>query len=418
MKKSLLALAALGAFAGSAQAQSSVTVYGIVDVGFLKTDGTTGANNGTAAANGGKTVSSAFNSGNLATSRLGFRGIEDIGGGTRASFVLEIGLTPTSNGFSGSSNMVGSPLGSTYPHNSNGVDNRQSFLGLAQKGFGEARIGRQLTPVHEAICAQNVGQCNNMAGDMIYMGGNSSNTRTVANSLSTAAQVRASNAITFRTENIQGFQVTGLYSVNSTDNQNMGVSTLSSQSGQGAVNYRMHGGNISFTGVKNLDIRFGTQYTGMNRDNASNTTTANVLVGNQLMTATPATFAIARSAQRDQYAGISYDFGVAKVALQQAVLEVEAVNALTVKRTANQVAVSAPVTKTINAWASYGQGKYKGSTAHTNYDFSGYQAGAQYSLSKRTSLYAIYGVANQDAQTAGNTKYQDTQYAIGARHSF
>jgi len=416
MKKSLLALAALSAFAGSAQAQSSVTVYGIIDVGFAKIDGTNGADSSVSNRNGAKTAVGAFNSSNLATSRLGFRGVEDIGGGTRASFVAEIGLTPTSNGFSGSSNVGSSPLGATYPHNSNAVDNRQTYLGLGQKGIGEARIGRQYTPVHESMCATNAGQCNGIAGDMIYQGANSSNTRTVANGIGVAAQVRASNAITFRTENIQGFQVSGLYSANNTNVSEQQAATT--VTGLGAINYRMQGGNISYTGIKNLDVRFASQLTTMNRDNANTATAANALIGNQWISATPAVTTIARSAQRDQFASISYDFGVAKVALQQVGLEVESVNALTVKRTANQVSVTAPVTKVIGAWASYGQGKYKSATAHTNYNFSGYQAGSTYALSKRTSLYAIYGSATQDAQTAGNTKYSDTQYAIGARHSF
>lgn len=416
MKKSLLAIAAAGAFAGAAQAQSSVTVYGIVDVGFTKIEGVTGANTSGATANGGRTVVSAFNSGNLSTSRLGFRGVEDLGGGTRASFVAEIGLSPTSNGFSGSSNMFSSPLGSAYPHNSNAVDNRQTFLGLAQKGIGEARIGRQYTPVHEAMCAQNAGQCNGIAGDMIYMGANSSSTRTVANGLGVAAQIRASNSLTVRTENIMGFQATGLYSVNATNVSDS--SSATAVNGLGANDYRMLGGNIAYTGVKNLDIRFGAQTTSVNRDNTGATATANGLLGNQTLTITPASLATARSSQRDMYAGISYDFGVAKLALQTVSLEVEQLNLLTIKRTANQVAVTAPVTKVINAWASYGQGKYKGSTSHTNYNFSGYQAGATYGLSKRTSLYAIYGYATQDAVTAGNIKYSDIQYSIGARHTF
>lgn len=416
MKKSLLALAALGAFVGSAQAQSSVTVYGIVDVGFAKIDGVNGGTSSTSNANGARTTVSQFNTGNLATSRLGFRGVEDLGGGTTASFVAEIGLSPTSNGFSGSSNVGSSPLGTTYPHNSNAVDNRQSYLGLGMKGIGETRIGRQYTPVHEAMCAQNVGQCNGMAGDMIYSGANSSNTRTIANSITTAAQIRASNSITFRTENIQGFQVMGLYSANNTSVTDQTSATV--VTGHGAINYRMGGANISYTGVKNLDVRFGSQITTMNRDNANTATAANALVGNQWISALPAVTTIARSAQRDQYAGISYDFGVAKLALQQVVLEVESVNALTVKKTANQVAVTAPVTKALNAWASYGKGTFRSSTSARSDDFAGYQAGAQYMLSKRTSLYAIYGFAGQDAQTAGNTKYSDTQYAIGARHSF
>jgi len=300
MKKSLLALAAMSAFAGAAQAQSSVTVYGIVDVGFAKIEGVNGA--AATTANGAKTTVSSFNSGNLSTSRLGFRGVEDLGGGTRASFVAEIGLAVTGNGFSGSSNMFSSSMGTQYQHNSNAVDNRQTFLGLGQKGLGEVRIGRQYTPVHEAMCAQNAGGCNGIAGDMIYSGANSSSTRTVANGIGTAAQIRASNSITYRSDNIQGFQVTGLYSANNTFTDNS-MTTTPAAAGSGAVNYRMSGGNIVYTGVKNLDVRFGSQITAYNRDNAASTTAANVLLGNQAFLATPATLAIARTKERDQYAG-------------------------------------------------------------------------------------------------------------------
>ena len=52
MKKSLLALAVLGAFAGAASAQSSVTIYGSLDLGITKSNGGTAGNNGGQAGNG------------------------------------------------------------------------------------------------------------------------------------------------------------------------------------------------------------------------------------------------------------------------------------------------------------------------------------------------------------------------------
>src|SRR4051812_28339740 len=78
MKKSLIALAVLAA-AGAASAQSSVTLFGIVDatLAFGKgevTDRTSLTNSG------------------LNSSRLGFRGTEDLGGGMSASFWLEAGV--------------------------------------------------------------------------------------------------------------------------------------------------------------------------------------------------------------------------------------------------------------------------------------------------------------------------------------
>jgi len=88
MKKSLIALAALAA-SGAVMAQSSVTLYGNVDVAFgnHKTE----SRDGTAF-----TKSSGVMDGSWAGSRLGFRGTEDLGGGLKASFTVEQGINPTS----------------------------------------------------------------------------------------------------------------------------------------------------------------------------------------------------------------------------------------------------------------------------------------------------------------------------------
>ena len=72
MKKSLLALAALGAFAGAASAQSSVTLFGVVDL------------NVTYQKNNESTWS--LGQDGMASSRLGFRGVEDLGGGLKVFF--------------------------------------------------------------------------------------------------------------------------------------------------------------------------------------------------------------------------------------------------------------------------------------------------------------------------------------------
>ncbi len=88
MKKSLLALAVLSAFAGAASAQSSVTIYGLLDLAITKGNGGTSGNPG---ANG---LSTAYLMKQSAASRLGFRGSEDIGGGWSAQFQFEHRFTP------------------------------------------------------------------------------------------------------------------------------------------------------------------------------------------------------------------------------------------------------------------------------------------------------------------------------------
>ncbi|HEX6364001.1 MAG TPA: porin, partial [Albitalea sp.] len=87
MKKSLLALAVLGAFAGAASAQSSVTIYGSIDLGIAKSNGGTAGNSGGAAGNGAQARAYTLQHAN--TNRLGFRGNEDLGGGMSAQFQIE-----------------------------------------------------------------------------------------------------------------------------------------------------------------------------------------------------------------------------------------------------------------------------------------------------------------------------------------
>lgn len=120
MKKSLLALAALTAFAGVASAQSSVTLFGIVDLNARSTKV------------GSATVKSLSTDG-IASSRLGFRGVEDLGGGLRAGFWLEGGLAADGGAMGGSNGIATVNF------------NRRATASL-MGGFGEVRLGRDYTP--------------------------------------------------------------------------------------------------------------------------------------------------------------------------------------------------------------------------------------------------------------------------------
>jgi predicted porin len=121
MKKSVLALAVLGAFAGAASAQSSVTMFGVVDLNLMSVS------------NDERTYS--MGASGMSSSRLGFRGIEDLGGGLKAGFWLEMGIAPDTgrnaeqwgNGNSGTGNEL--------------VFNRRSTVSLSNR-WGELRLGR------------------------------------------------------------------------------------------------------------------------------------------------------------------------------------------------------------------------------------------------------------------------------------
>jgi len=122
MKKSLLALAALTAFAGVASAQSSVTLFGVVDV------------NARNVKNGSPSLKSLSTDGN-SSSRIGFRGVEDLGGGLRAGFWIE-------GAYGGD---TGTGAGSVGNGSAAQEWRRRATLSLIG-GFGEVRLGRDYTP--------------------------------------------------------------------------------------------------------------------------------------------------------------------------------------------------------------------------------------------------------------------------------
>lgn len=128
MKKSLLAVAVLAA-ASAASAQSSVTVFGVVDATL--THGSGSVSSRTQLANSG------YNG-----SRLGFRGSEALGGGMTAAFWLEAGLA-NDNGSGALTNTNNQANGAT---GGGGLTfNRRSTVSLTG-GWGEVRLGRDYTP--------------------------------------------------------------------------------------------------------------------------------------------------------------------------------------------------------------------------------------------------------------------------------
>jgi predicted porin len=128
MKKSLLALAVLGAFAGAASAQSSVTLWGVVD------ESINNVKNG----NSNTTVLAANQ---LNSNRLGFRGIEDLGNGLKAGFWLEAGMD-NGTGYAGG----GSGNVAAGDSNSAQLFNRRSTVSMIHDKFGEVRLGRDYDP--------------------------------------------------------------------------------------------------------------------------------------------------------------------------------------------------------------------------------------------------------------------------------
>lgn len=122
MKKTLLSVAALSLLSGAAAAQSSVSIYGIVDAGLVNERG------------GAAGSVTRVSSGVANASRIGFRGTEDLGNGMSAFFVLETGAKIDT----GELDVAGS------------IFNRQAFVGI-KSNAGALTLGRQYTPYYNTV---------------------------------------------------------------------------------------------------------------------------------------------------------------------------------------------------------------------------------------------------------------------------
>ncbi|CAG9171168.1 Outer membrane porin protein 32 [Cupriavidus laharis] len=138
MKRRLIAMAAVGAMAGTAHAQTSVTLYGVVDLGveYVNRVATAPSAPGLGTL-GTAPVGSRFglpNQGGLSASRWGLRGREDLGGGAYAFFTLESQFNTDTGTFTGGS----------------GLFNRQALLGLGN-AYGKLSFGKQYSSFMESM---------------------------------------------------------------------------------------------------------------------------------------------------------------------------------------------------------------------------------------------------------------------------
>jgi len=220
MKKSLLAIAALTAFAGAAQAQSSVTIYGLLDVGIMGQSNSNmlnGSTGGTSAGYGASSSSSypkngnsfGFMQGGQSASRLGFKGMEDIGGGSKVIFTLEQGVN-TDNGSQFASGLPGNgkttagmgDMSNTGDSSNQGqLFNRGAFAGVSNDKWGTLTLGRQQTLMLDNIGGYdpvNAQQFSPLAFSGQFGGGG------------TTDNARANGALKLQ-EKFMGFDVNALY---------------------------------------------------------------------------------------------------------------------------------------------------------------------------------------------------------------
>jgi len=394
MKKSLLALAAMGAFAGAVQAQSSVTVYGILDVSYGQDE----VDQGPLVAASVKTTGLADN--RNGTSRLGFRGAEDLGGGMQAGFVLESGLNITGGAsFNKTTGQVGNAqtgvLTQTQADNAVfGAATRQAFVTLGTKEAGTLLVG------YKKLLESDF-------NDFFILG----TENTDGSEAQEVQRIGRGNLSSYTTPTFSGLSAS---IANSSQTASYGLAAtetaqkVSSNVNQINLNYQMGPALV----VAHMGI-----------GSVENGTTGTVA------TAVSGLGAAGTNSYNSQGIGASYDFGVARVAALYGKRETGVKDASQLDSTYTSLAAAIPFGKNA-VKLTYSMAETKDKSGNITAKLSGMQFLAEHNLSKRSMIWAIYGndkidavtaaaaVASTSAVVAAAAEVKQTSLRIGMTHSF
>ena len=371
MKKTWVALAVAGAFvAGAAQAQSSVTLYGILDINYMWQEAPT--NMGTTAAPRVEQESfSAINSGYQSGNRWGLRGSEDLGGGMKAIFTVESGFDLDRGTMGQGGRLFG----------------RQAWAGISTN-MGAVVAGRMAT------FSSGTGSFDMWGRVDPFLTG--FGLASLGSTFISSNALRVDNAIAYQSPKWSGFQggigyttrVDGAEVAPSDANVSAFISALNFEYGPffAAVTYDVANGTGSNPDQKHLQIggtfdlgpvRFHAAYA----DQSNISLIPNAQVGSGSFITIPAGFYYDNSAYM---AGITWKFGAfALMGSWQ--------------------------------WSNADSKPINGVNFEPDYNVFG--IGGTYNLSRRTNLYAGYASRNADGTLLDNT-FNYKQLAIGMRHLF
>lgn len=345
MKKNLCALAVLTVCAAPVFAQTNVVIYGVADMGFVEEMG------------GPSGSVAKLTSGVASGSRLGFKGTEDLGGGLSARFVLEAGILMDT----GASAQGGTFLG------------RQSFVGL-DGGFGSITLGRQYTPLFNALSVVDPFYAFSLAG--------------ASDNLMSIGGIRMNNTVKYASPKVMGF------------------------SGEVAYGFGEVAGNID--SGRHIGATVGYQYGPLN-----------IKLSRDIID-TVATTTVASKSGNTTLLGGTYDFSVAKLALAYAVNK----GAVAIEGNPNANTRDALIGVTVPYGASTFLASYihKSDKTAANLGARQWGVGYTYALSKRTDIYTSYARIRNRAvagaagfYTVGNaseTGSGDKAFNVGLRHTF
>jgi len=337
MQKKLIALAVASLASGAALAQTNVTLYGIVDAGYLYASGNQ--------RNGGSNTFSGLSSGISAGNRIGFKGEEGLGNGLKAVFTLEYGIDIDTNQGIGTG----------------GLNARQQFVGLASDKLGTVALGRQYAPGFNA-------SARNSALDATDLAPQSNLSVLSGMSITPNSPARYNNSVTYTSNDYSGLSFSAIYGFGEA-----GVNASTTDGGRYGLGANYANGPI------NVDLVYqGRQ--------------------NVVLQTTPATTYTGKDIN-EWYLGGSYDFKVVKLFASYQELYSQTTQATPTFKGSSlwTLGVNAPVGPGTLGF-SYGNLSLDNTQEK---DGTSWAAGTMYTypLSKRTSLYAAYTYFNNDSHS-------------------
>jgi len=385
MQKKLIALAVASLVSGGAFAQSSVTIFGVVDLAIESSKYSDAAGNLTRMIPGGNT-----------TNRIGFRGTEDLGNGLSANFLLEAQANPDNGTSAVGANVTSVAAGGSAASGASQFWNRSSTVGLAGKTWGRVNLGRQYTPWFNATAANDVFWVAGVGSSYILQAGD----------------VRMNNSIRYDSANMNGFTAAVMYGLGQ-DGDSTGVEGTT-------ATYKSLGKEVGLKlSYANGPIAINYGYDKQKTAVARAAVAVSALGEGAIGTAALAAVAADVNTTRNQL-NASYNFGVVKLGL-----------GWNTNKTSNSTQDDRVWTFTAIA-PVFGKDSVKfGYTRLTNKLLADADArlvavGYEHPMSKRTTLYGTYAKMNNDTLAAKTllggvgvaAGFDPSAWQFGVKHAF
>jgi predicted porin len=355
-KKNLVAVAALMAVAGAAQAD--VKLYGMLDMGVGSVE--------QAHAEGTSSRTTVVGSGMMMTSYIGISGGEDLGGGLKAEFALESFVAPDT--------------GATLTNNAKGFWGRGSFVALSGN-FGKVALGQYDNPLFTAGYTYNpFGSSMAFSPTMRHYYG------IYGSAYSLSVDTGWVNSVTYESPVVSGFQFIGQYAPKES------TKSYAKNSYTGAVSYNAGPFSAMATYEK-----------------AGKTDSSTAYQGDQKIWNLGASYDFGVVKAFGQYTEVKTSGALVFTGTTVTTVFDGNLNA---KDKIFQLGVSVPVTEKAAVLVSFGQNKGKADPSEDSYKDEVFSLGYDYTLSKRTDVYAAFSNNRQTDLVSGQT------FAVGLRHNF